>query len=206
MTATNPSFSAFALMKGVCAACIFPRRSWVALSAERPSDRIVCLSIILVLAGVRAGYPLLVYTKRLLVGPLPQEVTSLMGVVADSLVDGLLLIIGILLAAETVRFLAPQFQGTASRNQALKLVTYSSIPVLLASGVGALSAHSIFSIWFWAWHLVVWSWSAVLLHEGTRVMTTIDRAKRFSFLTAFLASMLILYLTLGALSIFLKAR
>lgn len=205
MSVTKPHFSALSLIKGVGMACFCPRRCWSTLVNQRPNDRVVCVSIILVLTSIRAGYPLLVHTKQLLAGPIPQEAVTLTRVVTEGVIDGLLFMVGIFFAAGLVCFLAPQFQGTASRDQALKLVTYSSMPVLLASGVGVLSAQSVFNISFWAWHLIVWGWCAVLLHEGTRVMTTIDHSKRFPFMTAFLASMLLLYVMLGALGIILKA-
>jgi hypothetical protein len=113
--------------------------------------------------------------------------------------------IGALCAALIIRFLAPFFQGTISFLDALKLATYSPLPVLIASGLGILSRQPLTSMWFWIWHGLAWGWSIALLYEGIRVLTTVIPTQRLSFFTSVVTSILLLYLCLGLFG-FLLAR
>jgi hypothetical protein len=157
------------------------------------------------IASIRVWYPLIVHVKRLLIGPVLDNAQPLLAVGIDGCIDGGLVLVGALLASLLVRFLAPQFQGASFGSQPLKLITYSSLPVLLLSSTGILSAQRALSVSFWMWHCIVWGWSAILLYEGSVVMTTVVPAKRSSFLAAFIASALLLYLGLGILGLALKA-
>jgi hypothetical protein len=182
--------------------CISPRRYWQLLRTERAHDHFACWVIIILLASLRVLSPLSDHAHQFFFSDSSPNNEALSSNTLRVALYAILIPVGALCTALIARFLAPLFQGTTSWLDAFKLVTYSSPPVLVASGCGLLSAQPISSIWFWLCHALVWGWSIALLYEGIRVLTTVIPTQRLSYFTSVVTSILLLYLTLGLLGFF----
>lgn len=183
--------------------CASPRRYWKVVSTEKRNEQLLCWGIIILLASLRAWPPLYEWAQELLFDRAAGDAQALARGITHGVLYALLIPMGILCAAVIIRFLAPLFQGSIYWLDALKLVTYSLLPVLAASGFGILSAQPVVSVWFWIWHVIVWGWSIALLYEGIGVLTTVHPTQRLSFLTSVATSILLLYLSLGLLGFFI---
>jgi len=121
----------------------------------------------------------------------PPLVSFTLSTIVMSVFQLLFLYIGAFL----VQKLAPLFQGQASPSQAFSLVAHATLPGLFASVLTIYPPLGRFGI-------VLGIVSLYALYQGTSKMTTIAENKRFAYTAAFIASMILVSLVMGALSSF----
>lgn len=169
-----------------------PNEEWPKIEAEPATTQDILTRYVLPLAAIGPiatfigsqvfGYGALGFTYR----------PSLTSALSGAVITFILTVIGVFVLSLVADFLAPKFDGQASKPQAFKLVAYSWTAGLLASVFGLIPSLAFLAI--------LGLYSIYLLYTGATPLMKVPQDKAIAYTAVTIVCAIVIYIVVGALT------
>lgn len=169
-----------------------PNEEWPKIEAEPATTQEILTRYVLPLAAIGPiatfigsqvfGYGALGFTYR----------PSLMSALSGAVITFILTVVGVFVLSLVADFLAPKFDGQASKPKAFKLVAYSWTAGLLAGVFGLIPSLAFLAI--------LGLYSIYLLYTGATPLMKVPQDKAIAYTAVTIVCAIVIYIVVGALT------